>query len=383
MEKVRPGSTLTDSPVGRVLVIATVIFVVIVILLVGWFIFFGGAKQDPSLSVVLGDPSELKFVVTTVIGDVKVERSGRVVDIEVNDVLFGGDVIITGNASECIIQMGEGVSIKVLENTKISLSGVLPSLDKKKESVITLVSGIILSITKKLGQQDVRVRTETGLALVRGTKFSVYSKPNGDMTIVVADGEVVSKIRSRFVGELASKLKPEEREKLILLEGISESVVKGGMQSDISRSEQSKVDQKLKSLSADGKLDNIDDFVSNLSRAIETVSKEVEIKTKEADKDKLDFLNRGISEDVLVDFSKMVEVVFEPTEDTLGFVVSVDDGKPSIMPVSKMLVKNKKYSITIKNRFGDTVFRDVLSFDRNMRVIVKRKGSDVGVEIGK
>ncbi|MCX8029299.1 MAG: FecR family protein [Brevinematales bacterium] len=379
MEKVRPGSTLTDTPLGKVITILVVILVILIVIISGWFILFQSNKQDPSLDIIIGDPTKIKFIATTVIGDVKVKRGKNMIDLQVNDTLTGGDTITVGKSSECIIQMSQNAIIKITENSKVSLSGVLLSMDNKEENIITLISGTILSLAKKLDQKNIKIRTETGLVLVRGTKFSVYSKSKGETTIVVADGKIISKVRSRLVGEIASKAK--KKEKLIVLEGISESIISSGKQVDISKQDQSEADQKIQSLISGKEFDNIDKLTQNLEKTIQKVSEEIKINPKQADKDKLEFLNKNISEDMIIDLLKAVKVSFIPTKETTGLYISIDNNEPSQIPISKMLRKDRKYIVTIRDKAGNLIFKDTFSFNQNTKIIVKKKSKQNDIEI--
>lgn len=370
------SSGVSEEGVGFFLQRRIIILGVITILVIGLIVIVpiliqSVFKEDTSLTTTIGDPSKIQVMVSVSVGDVKALRGSDIFGVEVGDVLRGGDTIITGPSSECVIQVGNGVALKILENTSLSIAGVIQNQDKQ-ENIFSLVKGSIVSLVKKLNNENIRIRTSTGLALVRGTKFMV-SSDNDKTTLIVSDGKVASSIRSKAVGDIFTGLSPEQREKLVLLEGISEVDVESGKQIDVSKADQNKVDEKVKSSLSSQDLSNIDNLVSELSKTVSEVSKGVKLTTKDADKSKLELINKSVSEDMIVDLANSVEVSFilDPTAEDLA--VFVNDVALSKGDSKRFLEKNKTYTITIKSR--DTIlYREEIRFNKKTKIIIKRKG---------
>ncbi|MCS7298918.1 MAG: FecR family protein [Spirochaetia bacterium] len=370
------SSGVSEEGVGFFLQRRIIILGVITILVIGLIVIVpiliqSVFKEDTSLTTTIGDPSKIQVMVSVSVGDVKALRGSDIFGVEVGDVLRGGDTIITGPNSECVIQVGNGVALKILENTSLSIAGVIQNQDKQ-ENIFSLVKGSIVSLVKKLNNENIRIRTSTGLALVRGTKFMV-SSDNDKTTLIVSDGKVASSIRSKAVGDIFTGLSPEQREKLVLLEGISEVDVESGKQIDVSKADQNKVDEKVKSSLSSQDLSNIDNLVSELSKTVSEVSKGVKLTTKDADKSKLELINKSVSEDMIVDLANSVEVSFilDPTAEDLA--VFVNDVALSKGDSKRFLEKNKTYTITIKSR--DTIlYREEIRFNKKTKIIIKRKG---------
>ncbi|MCX8096343.1 MAG: FecR domain-containing protein [Spirochaetes bacterium] len=370
------SSGVSEEGVGFFLQRRIIILGVITILVIGLIVIVpiliqSVFKEDTSLTTTIGDPSKIQVMVSVSVGDVKALRGSDIFGVEVGDVLRGGDTIITGPSSECVIQVGNGVALKILENTSLSIAGVIQN-QGKQENIFSLVKGSIVSLVKKLNNENIRIRTSTGLALVRGTKFMV-SSDNDKTTLIVSDGKVASSIRSKAVGDIFTGLSPEQREKLVLLEGISEVDVESGKQIDVSKADQNKVDEKVKSSLSSQDLSNIDNLVSELSKTVSEVSKGVKLTTKDADKSKLELINKSVSEDMIVDLANSVEVSFilDPTAEDLA--VFVNDVALSKGDSKRFLEKNKTYTITIKSR--DTIlYREEIRFNKKTKIIIKRKG---------
>lgn len=370
------SSGVSEERVGFFLQRRIIILGVITILVIGLIVIVpiliqSLFKEDTSLTATIGDPDKIQVMVSVSVGDVRALRGNDIFGVEVGDVLRGGDTVITGPNSECVIQIGNGVALKILENTSLSIAGVIRN-QGRQESIFGLVKGSIVSLVKKLNNENIRIRTSTGLALVRGTKFMV-SSDNDKTTLVVSEGKVASSIRSKAVGDIFTGLSPEQREKLVLLEGISEVDVESGKQVDISKADQNRVDGKLKSFLSSQDLSDIDKLVSELSKTIGEISKGVKLTTKDADKSKLELINKSVSEDMIVDLANSVEVSFiiDPTAE--GLTVFVNDVALSKGDSRRFLEKNKTYTITIKSR--DTVLhREEVKFDKKTKIIIKRKG---------
>ncbi|MFW5861119.1 MAG: FecR family protein [Spirochaetota bacterium] len=121
------------------------------------------------------------------VGDVKtLDQSGNKRDVAQGDTLAIGTYVKTGDNSQCAVQMGNTAIVKILNNTTIKVE----KLFDDGIDTLYLKKGKILSKVKKLRKDhEFNIRTETSLAAVRGTTFSVSYYP-GKNIVAVSQGRV-------------------------------------------------------------------------------------------------------------------------------------------------------------------------------------------------
>lgn len=159
-----------------------------VIAALGWF---GLTKFAAIQKMDKIDKGE-NIVVTLVVGDVNVKKLGSSDwrPLMVEDVVAMGDSLKTGKDSYCEIQMvGRGV-FRLENETELELA-MLVNVDGNVQSSMKLAKGEIGLKPKSLKEGEIfEVETDTAVAAVRGTKFSVKADGSGNTMIAVAEGKV-------------------------------------------------------------------------------------------------------------------------------------------------------------------------------------------------
>ncbi len=117
-----------------------------------------------------------KYKIIMMMGDVKVVSGVAAHAASFNEMLTGGETIITGSGSMADISMGGKGYMRIQENSKVSLASIKkrsddPDLDMERGSVI-----VIMSRLKK--DDGYGVKTSTNVASVRGTMFQVAGDEN-------------------------------------------------------------------------------------------------------------------------------------------------------------------------------------------------------------
>ncbi len=121
------------------------------------------------------------------VGNVQtVDKSGIKNDVVKGDTLAIDSYVKTGDNSQCAVQVGNTAIVKILDNTTIKVE----KLFADGIDTLYLEKGKILSKVKKLRKDhEFNIRTETSLAAVRGTTFSVSYYP-GKNIVAVSKGKV-------------------------------------------------------------------------------------------------------------------------------------------------------------------------------------------------
>lgn len=127
--------------------------------------------------------------ITWFMGDVTIERAGEVIKPVLNSEIKMNDIIKTGEKSHIAIQLGDGLVMKLSENT----TAVLSQLLNPGAKTINLKKGTIVSKAEKLlKDESFEIITPTAVAAVRGTTFSVsYDEKNKSvLNVAVSEGKV-------------------------------------------------------------------------------------------------------------------------------------------------------------------------------------------------
>ncbi len=128
-----------------------------------------------------------------------VDQSGTERAVTQGDTLTIGTYVKTGNNSQCAVQVGDSAIVKIMDSTTI----MVEQLFTDGINTLYLKKGKILSKVKKLRKDNqFNIKTETSLAAVRGTTFSVSYYP-GKNIVAVSKGRVeVTRIEKKE-GEIA------------------------------------------------------------------------------------------------------------------------------------------------------------------------------------
>jgi len=259
------------------------------------------------------------------IGDVQVKESEAWNPAAENMILYQGNEIKTGPASQCNIVIGDSSFVSVKENSHLLLESLFRSAEGSESSTLQLQVGKSVINPKKLLKGDqFRVKTPTAIAAVRGTKFIVESRPEGNMKVSVVDGkvelqrripaleEVEEKIISRSEA-LASLKEKVELEKLVV--EINESAYIDNRKAERENREIEKIItrhveeirqvEEIESLKQE-KDKTVSEIQEKKTRAIETFKvKDVEVKEVLAD---FEIMRRKEQEPVQIKIEKKVEV---------------------------------------------------------------------------
>lgn len=132
---------------------------------------------------------ENPFRVTTtfVIGTATIERAGEPArPLRHKEDLKPGDKITTGHESMVVIQFGQDSLLKIEPDSILNM----PAFTDKGETRLTLEQGKLFTRLHRLSKGSTfKVYTQTSLAAVRGTEFSVSSGKKNS-TVAVNDGAV-------------------------------------------------------------------------------------------------------------------------------------------------------------------------------------------------
>lgn len=92
-----------------------------------------------------------------------------------------GDKIKTGSDGRALIVFGDGTKIMLGNDSELEISDYMVSA-KKRSAVYTLATGKVRAIvTKFAGKSDIKVKTRTAVAGVRGTDFIVMNQGNANV----------------------------------------------------------------------------------------------------------------------------------------------------------------------------------------------------------
>ncbi|HOJ49874.1 MAG TPA: FecR domain-containing protein [Spirochaetota bacterium] len=120
------------------------------------------------------------------VGSCKLEKGQN---LNVNNKIKEGDVIITGKSSILKIELNNGSVIKIMPNSKIIVNII--KTNKENRYAFGVINGAIDSGVEKINEKGYyRVYTPTAVAGVRGTSFTVMVV-NGKSSIIVKSGKVI------------------------------------------------------------------------------------------------------------------------------------------------------------------------------------------------
>jgi hypothetical protein len=127
-------------------------------------------------------------------GTVSVHRAGKSITLlDIGDVVYAYDVVMTGPASLAQVDLGAGspggAFLRLSENTAFyfdtkELSG------EQRRTVLQLLSGSIAVKVEKLAGGSFSVASDTAVLGVRGTEFVVDTIPDGTILVSCVEGAV-------------------------------------------------------------------------------------------------------------------------------------------------------------------------------------------------
>lgn len=134
----------------------------------------------------------------------------------------------TADASSAELQFGDFAVIHMDEETELVVDRLVDSAEQK-DNRIDLVSGTLRGRLDRLrGDEDLRVRTDSSVAGVRGTSFEVSVDEAGRTSVAVLSGEIVLRPRAADdARERAHEIEDNDarEEMLALLDDLDEMVI--------------------------------------------------------------------------------------------------------------------------------------------------------------
>ncbi|MBN2161142.1 MAG: FecR domain-containing protein [Spirochaetes bacterium] len=157
------------------------------------------AMLTASMFLSLSSPADAKraYKIIMMVGDVKIESGGATATAAVNQVLEGGEVIITGAGSIADISMGGNGYMRVQENTRVKIAALAKAAgdpDVDMES-----GGVLVFLSKLLKSNKYEVKSRTQVASVRGTIFQVTGDRDESQLDVFAGSVVSSPVEDGIV----------------------------------------------------------------------------------------------------------------------------------------------------------------------------------------
>lgn len=124
-------------------------------------------------------------------GTVTVSNASGEKALNIGDMVFASDTLLTGAQSFCEIQIGDTAVVRVDESTILDLASIT-SREDKTDVRLGLKSGSVLCKVEKMLKtgDSFKVQTESVVCGVRGTQFSVSSKNGSETILAVRKGKV-------------------------------------------------------------------------------------------------------------------------------------------------------------------------------------------------
>ncbi len=119
-------------------------------------------------------------------GSATVYRPGAVLRATVGTVVLQSDTIITGNASTALIRLSNGATLKIKNNSRVTIS----TLSRNNTQIHLHRGGVFAKVNRLRGQGHFRVSSESTVAGVRGTLFYVHTLDDGNVWLCVNEGKV-------------------------------------------------------------------------------------------------------------------------------------------------------------------------------------------------
>jgi hypothetical protein len=125
--------------------------------------------------------------VTFLVGDVKLMRGGKSVNIDQGTEVISGDIISTGKKSTVVISYKDGSKIELASKTKIKVG----SETVRESDAISVITGAVNGKFKKLAKDsDRKIYTPTTVCSIRGTEFNTTVSDGADSRIEMKEGKL-------------------------------------------------------------------------------------------------------------------------------------------------------------------------------------------------
>ena len=226
----------------------------------------------------------LTVAVSFFVGDVKING----IPVSIGQQVRESDTITTSENSSCDINVGESL-LRVKEKTSV-LFAELKIGEGSDKSTMALASGKILCKPKKLLKDDsFIVKTQTAVAAVRGTQFSVEADANLTTRINVYDGKVKVMKRVKALDDSISKAientsAVSEKESVVITKDQAEKAEKAVAKAI---SENNSMEDVIAKTSSDVAIDpkflrkfKVEEFASQTGDTINIEEKPEEVKTE-------------------------------------------------------------------------------------------------------
>ncbi len=129
-------------------------------------------------------------LITGVLGDVLLFRSGESIEADIGQSLVAGDNLKVGSGSSVDLQIGETAMARILENSSVSFDSLVSNTDSFNANA-NLSAGTILSkLNTLVGNNTYQVSGTVYIAGARGTEFGVSIDDEGNQTLGVRQGRV-------------------------------------------------------------------------------------------------------------------------------------------------------------------------------------------------
>ncbi len=127
------------------------------------------------------------------------------------------EVRVNGQNDYLELDFPDGSTLKISGLTSVRISDILNKKNNgKQESFISLLTGKLFASVKPSSDQDFKVETQTAIAAVRGTKFTVSFSPSEGGQVFVGEGAVALKdiegkfnevvVKEGFVSEIPAEV---------------------------------------------------------------------------------------------------------------------------------------------------------------------------------
>jgi hypothetical protein len=124
--------------------------------------------------------------VSYLVGDVKFQRSAKIMPLTMETKLVAGDIVSTGKKSFCTLKYNDGSVVEIRSESKIAVGNE----NVKGSDYVSLISGTVHGKFVKMqkGGSGSKVYTPTAVCAIRGTEFTIASGGAGDSRVKLEEG---------------------------------------------------------------------------------------------------------------------------------------------------------------------------------------------------
>ena len=158
-----------------------------------YFNLTNSEKEVRKLDPVSITGQEEAFI-TAISGEVYVLRNDEILQAEIGESLFAGDIIKVVDDSFCQVQFSDVAAAKIRSNTVVRIKNIF-NLDKSTDIKTEILTGSMLYRVNKLSEgEKLEVKSEDRIFSVRGTTFLVDRNSEGTY-LVVDEGLVAVSVK--------------------------------------------------------------------------------------------------------------------------------------------------------------------------------------------